>query len=169
MSILRPVKGLLLGLILVVAYSCFILDIIMILKVQHYSHTRPPAVIALLVSSLLQSMYTLYLLMSGGKGKKNSASTVMAATGFFASFTFGSIVALTVLRHHTQYCNLTLVDNSDVCGVLRGTEGLGWALFGFNLIYLVFLPFLVMGGGSWSTPLADLPHEEVYQEEKAAH
>nr|XP_031863021.1 uncharacterized protein CI109_001497 [Kwoniella shandongensis]KAA5530093.1 hypothetical protein CI109_001497 [Kwoniella shandongensis] len=139
----------------------------MILKVRHYSNDRPPAVIALLVSSLLQAMYCLYLLMTGGKGKKNSAGNVLALTSFFAAFTFGSIVATTVLRHHTQYCNQTIPDNSDLCGVLRGTEGLGWALFGFNLLYLALLPVLVSTGGKWTSPLTELPYEHKYEEEKA--
>lgn len=164
----RMFKSFLMGLLLATAYSSFIIDIVMIIKVRHYSHTYPPAVVALLVCSLLQALYILWLFVKSGRGFAFKASTFFGALVFFACFSFACVVATTVLRHHRQYCNLELADNSDVCGVLRGTMGLGWMLFGLNLIWLCIMPVLVSGQGSWSHYYGDLPDQgHGVDEEKA--
>ncbi|ADV20863.1 hypothetical protein I315_02019 [Cryptococcus gattii Ru294] len=158
--VLRMLKPFLMGLLLVTAYSSFILDIVMIIKVRHYSNTYPPAVVALLVCSLLQALYILWLFVKSGRGFAFKASTFLGSLVFFACFSFACVVAITVLRHHRQYCNLELADNSDLCGVLRGTMGLGWMLFGLNLIWICIMPVLVAGQGTWSHYYGDLPYED---------
>ncbi|AFR97826.1 hypothetical protein J008_05780 [Cryptococcus neoformans] len=164
----RTFKPFLMGLLLVTAYSSFILDIIMIIKVRHYSNTYPPAVVALLVCSLLEALYCLWLLVKSGRGSAFRASAVEGALAFFACFSFACIVATTVLRHHRQYCNTDLEDNSDLCGVLRGVMGLGWMLFGLNLIWLCILPVLASGQGTWAHYYGDLPYEDRGIEEEKA-
>ncbi|WVQ78736.1 hypothetical protein IAT38_000823 [Cryptococcus sp. DSM 104549] len=166
---LRSIKGLLMGMVLLVAYASMIIDIIFVIKVRHYTNDYPPAVIAMLVLSIVQFCWCLWYLAKSGKTAVFKASAVMGAMVFFACYNFGAIVATTVLRHHRQYCNQEIADNGDLCGVLRGTEGLGWMLFGFDLIYIVFLPILVASNsGSWGHTMHELPYEErVLDNEKA--
>ncbi|ODN97387.1 hypothetical protein L198_03951 [Cryptococcus wingfieldii CBS 7118] len=163
---LRGIKGLVTGLLLASAFCSFIIDIIMILKVRHYSSTYPPAVVALIVCSILEWLYVL-MLMIMPRSNMFRATSVAAVIGLFTCFSFACIVATTVLRHHSKYCDTSLADNGDLCGVLRGTEGLGWMLFGFNLIYLCLLPVLA-SGGHWSRTIHELPYEEKFVDEEKA-
>lgn len=66
----------------------------MIIKVRHYSHTYPPAVVALLVCSLLQALYILWLFIKSGKGFAFKARTFFGALVFFACFSFGESAVL---------------------------------------------------------------------------
>ncbi|ODN76771.1 hypothetical protein, variant [Cryptococcus amylolentus CBS 6039] len=138
----------------------------MILKVRHYSNTYPPAVVALIVCSILEWLYVLWLMIMP-RSKLFRASSVAAVIGLFTCFSFACIVATTVLRHHSKYCDTSLANNGDLCGVLRGTEGLGWMLFGFNLIYLCLLPVLA-SGGHWGRTIHELPYEEKFVDEEKA-
>lgn len=61
----------------------------MVIKVRHYSNTYPPAVVALLVCSLLEALYCLWLLVKSGRGSAFRASAVEGALAFFACFSFG--------------------------------------------------------------------------------
>ncbi|WVQ74531.1 hypothetical protein IAR50_004132 [Cryptococcus sp. DSM 104548] len=166
-SWLRSFKGLVTGLLLATAFCSFIIDIIMILKVRHYSNTYPPAVVALIVCSILEFLYVLTLMILS-KSKVFRATSVAAVIGLFTCFSFACIVATTVLRHHSKYCDTSLANNGDLCGVLRGTEGLGWMLFIMNLIYLCLLPVLA-SGGNWGRTMNELPYEQMalVDEEKA--
>lgn len=66
----------------------------MIIKVRHYSHTYPPAVVALLVCSLLQALYILWLFVKSGRGFAFKASTFFGSLVFFACFSFGEFAVL---------------------------------------------------------------------------
>nr|ODN85189.1 hypothetical protein L203_05141 [Cryptococcus depauperatus CBS 7841] len=158
--VIATVAFLTLGLLLITAYSSMVIDIIMIIKVRHYVNSYPPAVVALLVASILEALYTLCLVLRR-RSVLAKASNVMSAIAFFTCFTFACIVATTVLRHHDDYCNSSVSNPGDLCGVLRGVEGLGWMLFGLNLIYLFIIPLLVSAGvgGRFFDTLGDLPRE----------
>ncbi|WVN85791.1 uncharacterized protein L203_100942 [Cryptococcus depauperatus CBS 7841] len=112
------------------------------------------------VASILEALYTLCLVLRR-RSVLAKASNVMSAIAFFTCFTFACIVATTVLRHHDDYCNSSVSNPGDLCGVLRGVEGLGWMLFGLNLIYLFIIPLLVSAGvgGRFFDTLGDLPRE----------
>jgi len=147
------------GLVVLVAYSNMVLDIIMITKVHQdlNTSTYPPAVVAMLVLAILQLVYCLYYLVRGGRSVVFKAVNVLAAFGFFFLFNFGTMVAVSVLRHHARYCPATASNVGDCRGVMRGTMGLGWALIGFDLIYMGYLTALVSTSGSWQDEMVNIP------------
>jgi hypothetical protein len=98
-----------------------VLTIIQIIKVHEntFTSTYPPAVVALLVLSILQSLYTLGYLVSGGKTLVYKAAHVIGAFVFFWCFNFGAVVSTTVLRHDERYCPPTASNYEDCQGVMR--------------------------------------------------
>ncbi len=68
-----------------------VINIIQITKVRTGENTYPPAVVAMLVVSILQMLYMLYVLATSGKGKINKASNVAGATILFLLFNFGKL------------------------------------------------------------------------------
>jgi len=159
MAPLSAFKGVLMGLTLLVSYSNMVLDIIMIIKVHENLNARtyPPAVVAMLVLAIVQLLYCVYYFIRGGKSVVFKAVHVLAAFAFFFCYNFGAIVAVSVLRHHDRYCPATASNVGDCRGVMRGTMGLGWALIGFDLIYVGFLAALVSSSGKWQDELTNIP------------
>lgn len=97
------------------------------------------------------------------KNKVYSAANMLYSDIFFALWAFGAVVALTVLRvrHHKRYCPPGPAVAGDCAGAMRGQIGLGWALFGWDLIHMVILFFHVKTSrNSWSTPLGKIPLPE---------
>jgi len=159
MPALKSFKGIAMGLVVLVAYTNMVLDIIMIVKVHQdkNSSTYPPAVVAMLVLAILQLLYGVFYLARGGRSAVFRAANILSAFVFFFCFNLGAMIATTVLRHHARYCPSTASNVSDCRGVMRGTMGLGWALIGFDLIYIGFLAALVSRSGTWGDELANIP------------
>jgi len=153
-------KSTLMGLLLVVVYSSMVIDIIQIVKVhedQNSTAKYAPAVVAMLVASILQTLWATWYFMRSGKGAVFKASSVAGAVVFFTLFHVGATAATTALRHKNAYCPATASNVGDCRGVLRGTMGLGWSSVGLNLIYLGFLAALVKKHGAWSDDLYNIP------------
>jgi hypothetical protein len=68
-----------------------VIDIIQILKVHRnaFTNTYPPAVVAMLVGSILHMLWCLAYLIRGGKGAMFKASNVAGATVFFLLYHVG--------------------------------------------------------------------------------
>ncbi|ORY29516.1 hypothetical protein BCR39DRAFT_531887 [Naematelia encephala] len=157
---LAGLKSPLMGLLLAVSYSSMVIDIIMITKVhadQNDYGAYPPAVVSMLVAAICQFLYCLAYFVRSGKGVLFKASSVAAALCFFLCFQVGSVAAATALRHHKKYCPPTASNGGDCSGVLRGTEGLGFAIVALNLIVIGFLAALVSKHGAWSDDLHNIP------------
>ncbi|KAL7419737.1 hypothetical protein Q5752_005653 [Cryptotrichosporon argae] len=153
MALTQAFKLAMSGLVAVLAYTCMVLDCIMIHKVRKGEHTYPPAVLALLICAIFQTLFmAAYFVLA--KRRAMSARIVAAATAVFACWAFGSVVATTALRHHHRYCGPSSTIRSDCAGVLRGTEGIGFALFGADLLYLAAIAAVVSAArASWALPL----------------
>ena len=105
---LSAIKTPLLGLLLVVAYSDvgpsyplntngqMVINIIQILKVRIGENTYPPAVIAMLVASIIQACYLVSIILRSGRGWGLNAAGVMGALAFFAAFDFGTLLYIIV-------------------------------------------------------------------------
>jgi hypothetical protein len=76
-------------LLLAFAFSSFILSIIYINKQVTFFTTYAPAVAAFLAAGALHMLYNLWLVASGGRGKVNKSSTVLAIQGMFLAWYFG--------------------------------------------------------------------------------
>ncbi|KAK4687620.1 hypothetical protein P7C73_g2489, partial [Tremellales sp. Uapishka_1] len=155
MTFLASMKTPMLGFLLVVSYCNMVIDIIQIIKIHTGEATYPPAVVSQLTCSICQMCFCLYVIAGGAR--KLSASIIAGVTGFFACWSFGSVTAFTVLRHHARYCGPNSVIRSDCNGVLRGTMGLGWIEFFVSLFYIAFLAVAVAKWGSWGSKLSHLP------------
>ncbi|KAI9632505.1 uncharacterized protein MKK02DRAFT_30300 [Dioszegia hungarica] len=158
MPTVRTFKSFLLGLLLVVAYCSFVLNIIQIVKVKRGGETYPAAVVALLVATLLQTFHSVIQFARGSRGKMFVAKNIAIANGILALFVLASVIATTVLRDTTNYCGPANTIRNDCSGVLKGTMGLGWSTFGLQLIYLGFLAYLVKGHGNWNEQLWNIPY-----------
>ncbi|KAK1927444.1 hypothetical protein DB88DRAFT_478074 [Papiliotrema laurentii] len=159
MPSLAGIKPVWIGLITAVAYSSMVIDIIQILKVHEnqYTSTYPPAVVALLVVSILQMIWGVWYLARSGRGAIFKASNVAGAVLFFFLFYVGAAAATTALRFNNRYCPRDASNFTDCRGVMRGTMGLAWAMVGLNLFYLCYLAALVSKHGRWSDDLWNIP------------
>jgi len=159
MPSLATFKGPLMGLMVLVSYTNMVLDIIMITKVRDNVNdpTYPPAVVAMLVLSILQLLWGVYYFVCRGKTIVFRAKDVAIALAVCFCFNLGAIVATTVLRYDTRYCPATASNVGDCRGVMRGTMGLGFALLGVDLIYVGYVVALVTKFGAWTDEMAQLP------------
>ena len=112
-----------------------VIDIIQILKVHRnaFRTTYPPAVVAMLVASILQMLWALWFFVRKGKGAMFKASSHAGAVVFFLLFhvgesmrcgsdtmlILGATAAATALRHRERYCPITASNVGDCRGVFR--------------------------------------------------
>ena len=165
MTFLTASKGPATGLLLTIAYGCFIMAIVMITQSKDlYDGLYPPAVVPLLVTSCLQMIYLTVYFAKGKSWGAFSGAAMMGANLFFTLFTFGSIVAVTVLykQGNSKYCphreGVPMSDVHNCEGDMRGTMGMGWSLFGMNLIWMGIAAGVVSSTrSSWSTPFGAVP------------
>jgi hypothetical protein len=89
-----------------------VLCIIQILKVHEGQNgAYPPAVVAMLVLSILQMLYLLYVIARSGKGAILKASSIAGAFVFFLLFNLGTPclgvqrhTLISSRRHHLRDC-----------------------------------------------------------------
>ncbi|BEI82099.1 hypothetical protein CcaverHIS002_0212590 [Cutaneotrichosporon cavernicola] len=165
MSILIKIKTPLGLFIHIISYATFILSIIQItLYRDMYGHTAyVPPVAAICTVAALQMVY-LVAFWAFRRRPAYSIAKMLAAMSFLACFNLGAVIALTVQRH--DFCTLTphghyvtggAYTRGDCQGVIRGMMGLGWALFGADLVYMAFLGVLSRYGMSTPVGKAGVP------------
>ena len=148
----------LVGLVLMVAYSAMVIDIIGIKKQRVGSNNYPPAVIAMLVAAILQMLHLLYIVATSGRGFVGRAKNVIAATAFFFLFQVASVIAATVLykQKDSHYCPR---DSTvpECPGVSKGVMGLGWSLAGLSLVYIVYVFMIAKKHANLNADLYNIP------------
>lgn len=169
-SLKTPVNGFL----LVLAYTSFIICVVMIHRDKELFKTYPPAVVAQMVVGILQMCWMLGYFMFGRK-RLFSARNMFIVNGLCMLYCFGSSIAMTVLgrRHGPGYCPGNVkVDKAaaDCAGVLRGTMGMAWALWIWNLLWMAFTGALISSTrSSWAEPLGNVPVKEEIDEPAPKH
>ncbi|ORX33633.1 hypothetical protein BD324DRAFT_638967 [Kockovaella imperatae] len=160
---LASIKSPMMGLLLAVAYSNMVLDVIYIVKVHEnqYTQTYPPAIAASLVRSILHMLYCLGYFVTSAKGVAYQAKNIAMAMLFFALFGVGADAAAIALKHNVNYCPVSASNYGNCIGVLRGTVGLGFALVGLDLIYIGYLAALVSKYGAWGKDLYNIPERKL--------
>lgn len=162
------------GFLLVLAYTSFIVCVVMIHRDKELFHTYPPAVVAQMVCGILQMVFMLGYFMKS-HSKLYAVRNMFIVNGLLMLYCFGSSIAMTVLgrRHGPGYCPGDVkVDHAaaDCAGVLRGTMGMAWALWIWNLFWMAIIGALVSSTrSSWSEPLGNIPVREVVDEPAPKH
>lgn len=163
MTFLLTTKSLLLGLLLGLSFSSFILSIIDINKTITYTGTYPKAVVAFLVGSCLNMLYNLYLIAGGNRGRANRASIILMVQACFLAWYFAIAVTLTVKRWDPTYCpddQIRVV--SDCQGIVRALIALAWTDFGILTIWMSIVAAIASSYGGFDVPLGDLlPAEQL--------
>jgi hypothetical protein len=117
----------------------------------------PPAVCALMAAAILQMLWVTAQIV-WGKHKIFSARNVLGMTVFFWAFVLAPTIAISVLKHHDQYCPPGNPLSGDCAGRLRGTFGMGYALMGWDLFYIGIIVGLVKENhASFKTPYGLIP------------
>ncbi|EJT52208.1 hypothetical protein A1Q2_06979 [Trichosporon asahii var. asahii CBS 8904] len=172
----RPgfIKSVTNGMLLILAYVNFILNVILIHRskqlygLSHY----PAAGVAQMVLGICQMLWMLAYLC-WGKRKFFSTTNMMAVNGIWTAYGLGSAIALTYLghKHGNGYCPPTPGSGAggDCAGILRGSEGMAWSLFGWDLVWFGVIAWVVgkYNNGNYKTPLGLVPiKRRAYDEEK---
>lgn len=159
------------GSLLVFAYTSFIICVVMIHRDKELFHTYPGAVVAQMVCAIVQMIYMFGYYIKG-HSKMYSVMNMFIVNGILMLYCFGASIAITVLgkRHGDGYCPGDTPEAHDCQGVLRGTMGMAWVLWIWNLFWMAITAALVSStNSSWSEPLGNVPVKEVVDEPAPKH
>jgi hypothetical protein len=174
MAFLLTAKSALLVLLLAFAFSSFILSIIYINKQVTFFTSYAPGVAAFLAAGACHMLYQLWLVASGGRGKINKSSTVLAIQGMFLAWYFAIAVTLTVKKWDNNYCPPGPEREASGCvGIMRALIAVCWFDFGLTLIWMAVLAAAASTYGGFRVPEGDLMTAEEFEarenREKAGH
>ena len=80
-----------------------VIDIIQIVKVRTGENTYPPAVVSMLVASIIQMLYCLYYLSRSGRTKVFTASNAAAAIALLMIWQLGKILFSSMMQRKSQW------------------------------------------------------------------
>lgn len=164
-------KGPMNGSLLVFAYTSFIICVVMIHRDKELFHSYPAAVVAQMVCAIVQMLYMfVYFLKS--HSKIYSVRNMFIVNGLLMLYCFGASIAITVLgkRHGDGYCPGDTPAAHDCQGVLRGTMGMAWVLWIWNIFWMAIIAMIVSTtNSSWSEPLGNVPVIDKVEEEAPKH
>lgn len=158
------------------SYIVFILCIVQITKYKDVfgdgvsNYVSP--VVAILVMSCLQMLFHVGYWLKR-KSPLYSFRNMVLALALFLAWNFGAVVALTVKRH--DYCGRPIVGTgpgstaADCQGLIRAMMGMTWNLFGWGLLYVLYLVLLksrTRSASNWPVGRAGIEERSPLQEKE---
>jgi len=176
MAIILSIKSTILGLLLAIAFSSFILCIIYTnLQIVYTSTGYSPYMIAFLVAAALQMLFNVILFASSKRNKIFSAMNIIGVQTLFALWYLGVAIAITARRYTKHLCPAGPDRTASSClGITKALMAMAWIDFIITSIYIALVFVSATTYGTLSSPDGDLlPEEELEirnaREKSAAH